>query len=95
MTGAPDVEEFAALADGEHLIIASINAVYSPLKSPRSTRVLLFYFRWGSRRTRHSEMFQVLLANDVKYWGERFMTTLTRPHAVPTWIVRSSAFLND
>ena len=25
---APDVEEFAALADGEHLIIASINAVY-------------------------------------------------------------------
>jgi trehalose 6-phosphate synthase len=47
------------------------------------------------RRTRHSEMFQALLANDVKYWGERFMTTLTRPHAVPTWIVRSSAFLND
>ena len=47
------------------------------------------------RRTRHDEMFQVLLANDVKYWGERFMTTLTRPHAVPTWIVRSSAFLND
>jgi trehalose 6-phosphate synthase len=47
------------------------------------------------RRTRHDEMFQVLLANDVKYWGERFMTTLTRPHAVPTWIVRSGAFLND
>jgi trehalose 6-phosphate synthase len=47
------------------------------------------------RRTRHDEMFQVLLANDVKYWGERFMTTLTRPHAVPIGIVRSGAFLND
>jgi trehalose 6-phosphate synthase len=47
------------------------------------------------RRARHDKMFQVLLANDVKYWGERFITTLTRPHAVPTWIVRSGAFLND
>jgi trehalose-6-phosphate synthase len=47
------------------------------------------------RRTRHDEMCQVLLANDVKYWGERFMTTLTRPHAVPIGIVRSGAFLND
>jgi hypothetical protein len=36
-----------------------------------------------------------LLANDVKFWGERFMTTLTRPYAVPTWVVRSGAFLND
>jgi trehalose 6-phosphate synthase len=47
------------------------------------------------RRARHSEMFQVLLANDVKHWGERFITTLTRPHALPTWVVRSGGFLNE
>jgi trehalose 6-phosphate synthase len=47
------------------------------------------------RRARHDKMYQVLCANDVKYWGERFMTTLTRPHALPTWIGQSGAFLND
>jgi trehalose 6-phosphate synthase len=31
------------------------------------------------RRTRYDAMFQVLLANDVKLWGERFLITLTRP----------------
>jgi trehalose 6-phosphate synthase len=49
----------------------------------------------AERRRRHEEMYQVLLANDVKFWGERFLTTLTRPHAVPTWLVRSGAFLQD
>ncbi|MEX0841440.1 MAG: alpha,alpha-trehalose-phosphate synthase (UDP-forming) [Xanthobacteraceae bacterium] len=47
------------------------------------------------RRARHAKMFQVLCANDVKYWGERFMATLTRPHTLPTAIERSGAFLND
>jgi trehalose 6-phosphate synthase len=47
------------------------------------------------RQERHAKMYQVLCANDVKYWGERFMTTLTRPHALPTWIGQSGAFLND
>ena len=49
----------------------------------------------AERQRRHEEMYQVLLANDVKYWGERFLTTLTRPHAVPTWLVRSGSFLSD
>jgi trehalose 6-phosphate synthase len=31
------------------------------------------------RRTRHDAMSQILLANNVKLWGERFLTTLTRP----------------
>jgi trehalose 6-phosphate synthase len=35
------------------------------------------------RRTRHDAMFQVLLANDVKLWGERFLITLTRPPNFP------------
>jgi trehalose 6-phosphate synthase len=47
------------------------------------------------RRARHAKMFQVLSVNDVKYWGERFITTLTRPHALPTLIGQSGAFLDD
>jgi trehalose 6-phosphate synthase len=35
------------------------------------------------RRTRHDAMFQVLLANNVKLWGERFLITLTRPPNFP------------
>jgi len=35
------------------------------------------------RRTRHDAMFQVLLANNVKSWGERFLITLTRPPNFP------------
>jgi trehalose 6-phosphate synthase len=31
------------------------------------------------RRTRHDAMLQVLLANNVKLWGERFLINLTRP----------------
>jgi trehalose 6-phosphate synthase len=47
------------------------------------------------RRARHAKMFQVLCANDIKYWGERFIATLTRPHTLPTSIERSGAFLED
>lgn len=47
------------------------------------------------RRARHAKMFQVLQANDVKYWGERFIATLTRPHTLPTLIGQSAAFLDD
>ncbi len=36
------------------------------------------------RRTRHDAMFQVLLANNVKLWGERFLINLTRPPSLPT-----------
>jgi trehalose 6-phosphate synthase len=40
------------------------------------------------RRTRHDAMFQVLLANDVKLWGERFLTALTRPPNVLNRLAR-------
>jgi trehalose 6-phosphate synthase len=35
------------------------------------------------RRTRHDAMFQILLANNVKLWGERFLVSLTRPPNLP------------
>jgi trehalose 6-phosphate synthase len=47
------------------------------------------------RRARNDKMFQVLCANDVKYWGERFLATLTRPHTLPTLIGQSGALLDD
>jgi trehalose 6-phosphate synthase len=31
------------------------------------------------RRSRQDALFQVLMANDVKVWGERFIMALTRP----------------
>ena len=35
------------------------------------------------RRVRHDALSQVLLANDVKLWGDRFVTALTGPAALP------------
>jgi trehalose 6-phosphate synthase len=35
------------------------------------------------RRARHDALFRVLLANDVKLWGERFLAALTQPPAFP------------
>jgi trehalose 6-phosphate synthase len=34
------------------------------------------------RRGRHAEIVKVLAANDIKYWGERFVETLRRPGKV-------------
>jgi trehalose 6-phosphate synthase len=31
------------------------------------------------RRSRHDALFQVLMANDIDSWGERFLIALTRP----------------
>jgi trehalose 6-phosphate synthase len=36
------------------------------------------------RRARYDALFQVLLTNDVKLWGERFLTALMRPLALST-----------
>jgi trehalose 6-phosphate synthase len=36
------------------------------------------------RRARHDAIFQVLLTNDVKFWGERFLVNLTRPSNFPS-----------
>jgi trehalose 6-phosphate synthase len=38
------------------------------------------------RRARHDANYRVLLNNDVKTWGERFLQALTRPRGQPTWL---------
>ena len=38
------------------------------------------------RRRRHDALFQVLMTNDVKSWGERFLIALTRPLNLPNWL---------
>ena len=38
------------------------------------------------RRSRHDALFQVLRANDVESWGERFLIALTRPLNLPNWL---------
>jgi len=43
------------------------------------------------RRARHDAMFQVLLTNDAKSWGERFLTALALPLAFPNWTGQSIA----
>jgi trehalose 6-phosphate synthase len=42
------------------------------------------------RRARHDAMFQVLLTNNAKSWGERFLTALALPLAFPNWTGRST-----
>ena len=36
------------------------------------------------RRARHDALIKVLSENDVKHWGERFVTTLTQPAGTPS-----------
>jgi trehalose 6-phosphate synthase len=38
------------------------------------------------RRARHEAMFQVLLVNDVKSWGDRFLANLRRQSVLPNWL---------
>jgi trehalose 6-phosphate synthase len=38
------------------------------------------------RRGRYDALFQVLKANDVESWGERFLIALTRPLNLPNWL---------
>jgi trehalose 6-phosphate synthase len=38
------------------------------------------------RRSRRDAMFQVLMANDVESWGERFLMALTQPQSLPNWL---------
>ena len=37
------------------------------------------------RRSRHNALFQMLLAHDVRDWGERFLSALTPPPASAKW----------
>jgi trehalose 6-phosphate synthase len=43
------------------------------------------------RRARHAEMFKVLSENDIKYWGTRFISALTRPPGGARWARQASA----
>ena len=43
------------------------------------------------RRSRQDALFQVLMANDVKTWGERFLMALTCPLHLPNRAGRASA----
>jgi trehalose 6-phosphate synthase len=45
------------------------------------------------RRSRHDALFQVLMANDVKVWGERFLIALTRPLNFQNWVGQMSPAL--
>jgi trehalose 6-phosphate synthase len=37
------------------------------------------------RRARHAELYKVLAANDIKFWGERFIAALSLPPADTRW----------
>jgi trehalose 6-phosphate synthase len=43
------------------------------------------------RRVRHDELVEVLSRNDIKFWGERFISALTRPTAASNWARQLSA----
>jgi trehalose 6-phosphate synthase len=38
------------------------------------------------RRARHDALYRVLSGNDIKFWGERFLTALTRPPGRWNWL---------
>lgn len=42
------------------------------------------------RRARHGEMFKVLSENDIKYWGTRFISALTRVSGGARWARQAS-----
>jgi trehalose 6-phosphate synthase len=43
------------------------------------------------RRTRHGALFEVLMARDVKSWGETFLTALAEPAAAVQSRLREAA----
>jgi trehalose 6-phosphate synthase len=42
------------------------------------------------RRSRHKQMYEILCANDIAHWGERFLASLTGQTAAPTKPARST-----
>jgi trehalose 6-phosphate synthase len=42
------------------------------------------------RRSRHQQMYEILCANDIAHWGERFLSSLAGQTAVPTKPARSA-----
>jgi trehalose-6-phosphate synthase len=37
------------------------------------------------RRTRHKALFHLISENDLKSWGELFLTSLTKDPDLPVW----------
>ena len=56
--------------DSESMAVALDQALSMPLEE---------------RRARHSEIYKVLAANDIKFWGERFISALTLAPAETRW----------
>jgi trehalose 6-phosphate synthase len=45
------------------------------------------------RKARHEVMLHALAANDLKFWAERFLGTLTRPRPLPNWLRQVSSLV--
>ena len=43
------------------------------------------------RRARHEALSQALAANDIRFWGDRFLNALMRPRHIPTWLRQVSS----
>ncbi|MNR64149.1 Alpha,alpha-trehalose-phosphate synthase [UDP-forming] [compost metagenome] len=43
------------------------------------------------RCTRHQEMYSVLEANHIRYWGHSFLDALTRPGRALNWLSNRGA----
>jgi trehalose 6-phosphate synthase len=66
------VECKAALLVNPHDADAVASAIAQALSMP-----------FDERRARHAELYKVIAGNDVKTWGERFMTSLLGPESLP------------
>jgi trehalose 6-phosphate synthase len=47
------------------------------------------------RRARHGELYKVLAANDIRFWGERFISALTHAATETRWPRRRAAALSE
>ena len=43
------------------------------------------------RRARHEALYQALAGNDIRFWADRFLSTLTRPRILPNWLRQVSS----
>ena len=45
------------------------------------------------RKARHEVLLHALMANDVKFWADRFLDALTRPRPLPNWLRQVSSLM--
>ena len=46
------------------------------------------------RRARHEALYQALVANNIKFWADRFLTVLARPRRLPGWLRQVSSLVS-